>query len=254
MGPLRYSVRRHPYLRASPGRRVEARRWPTNARFVHVTGGVDRLMWRLGRHLDAFAPRTGARALAPIVEPALARAETSFACSALPGYRTAEDVTQFDPAQSDQYAMFVWFCSNEAWRAGDLELAADLFALNKALNGIVCMWDTALPAVFLWIHTIGTMLGKAEYGERFVAYHNVTVGTDRGARPAFGEGTILFAGAKVVGGARIGARSLISLNAVVIDETIPDDTIVAGSSPNLTLKTRRRWLYGDYFRDATAPA
>lgn len=222
---------------------------PTNAPNVHVTGGVDRLIWRLTRHLDAFAPRAGRGDVDPVVEPALTRAETSFACSALPGYRTPDDVTRFDPAQSDQYAMFVWFCSNEAWKAGDLELAADLFLLNKGLNGIVCMWDTPLPAVFLWIHTVGTMLGKAEYGERFVAYQNVTVGTDRGARPAFGEGTILFAGAKVVGGTRIGARSLVSLNAVVINETIPANSIVAGNSPNLTLKTRRRWLYGDYFRD-----
>jgi serine O-acetyltransferase len=221
---------------------------------VHVAGGIDRLLWRLGRQLDAFAPRDGRAALAPIVAPALVRAETCFAASALRGYRTADDVTQFDPAQSDQYAMFVWFCSNEAWRAGDLDLAADLFLLNKGLNSIVCMWDTALPSVFLWIHTVGTMLGKAEYGERFVAYQNVTVGTDRGARPAFGEGTILFAGAKVVGGATIGARSLVSLNTVVIAETIPPNSIVAGRSPDLTVKVRRRWLYSDYFRDEPAPA
>jgi serine O-acetyltransferase len=228
---------------------VERPAWPTNARNVHVPGGVDRLIWRLDRHLEAFAPRAGLRALSPVVEPALVRTETSFACSALPGYRTADGATLFDPLQSDQYAMFVWFCSNEAWRAGDLALATDLFLLNKGLNGIVCMWDTALPAVFLWIHTVGTMLGKAEYGERFVAYHNVTVGTDRGARPSLGAGTILFAGAKVVGGARIGARSLVSLNAVVINEAIPPNSIVAGNSPDLLVKTRRRWLYGDYFRD-----
>ena len=79
--------------------------------------------------------------------------------------------------------MFLWLCSNDAWRADDLEAAADLVALNKALNGVVCMWVTALPNVFLWIHCVGMMLGKAEYGERFVAYQNVTVGTDRrGAR------------------------------------------------------------------------
>ena len=228
---------------------MERLRRPTNARLVHVVGGIDGLQWRLGRHLEAFAPRARRGDLAPVVAAALERAETCFAASALPGYRTAADITQFDPAQSDQYAMFVWFCSNEAWRAGDLALAADLFLLNKALNGIVCMWDTALPTVFLWIHTVGTMLGKAAYGECFVAYQNVTVGTDRGERPEFGEGTILFAGAKVVGGARIGARSLVSLNAVVIAERIPNDSIVAGSSPNAIVKTRRRWLYADYFRE-----
>jgi serine acetyltransferase len=82
-----------------------------------------------------------------------------------------------------------------------------------------------------------------------VCYQNVTVGTDRGERPAFGTGTILFAGAKVVGGARIGERSLVSLNSVVINERIGADTIVAGRSPELLRKSRRRWLYTDYFAD-----
>jgi serine O-acetyltransferase len=220
---------------------------------VHVAGEVDQLEWRLERHLDAFSPRPLRASLAPVVAAALPRVEASFSCSALPGYRTAEGVTRFDPVQTDQYAMFVWFCSNEAWRAGDLDLAADLFALNKGLNAVVCMYDTALPRVFLWIHCVGMMLGKAQYGERFVAYQGVTVGTDRGQRPALGTGTILFAGAKVVGAARIGDRSAVSLNSVVIGETIPANSIVAGRSPGLVVKPRRRWLYADYFRDESAP-
>lgn len=221
---------------------------------MDVVGEVDRLVWRIGRHLETFAPRAVPADVTAVVSAALPRAEASFACSALPGYRDAHGRTRFDPAQTDQYAMFLWFCSNEAWRAGDLALAADLFATNKALNAIVCMWDTPLPRVFLWIHSVGTMLGKADYGERFVAYQNVTVGTDRGGRPAFGTGTILFAGAKVVGATTIGERSVVSLNTVVIGETIPRDSVVAGRSPKLVVKPRRRWLYTDYFLDDPAPA
>jgi serine O-acetyltransferase len=115
------------------------------------------------------------------------------------------------------------------------------------------MYDTALPAVFLWIHCVGMMLGKAVYGERFVAYQGVTVGTDRGARPEFGTRSILFAGAKVVGAARIGASSLVSLNSVVIGETIPPNSIVAGRTPGLIVKPRKRWLYAEYFRDDAQP-
>jgi serine O-acetyltransferase len=232
---------------------AEALNASTNGGAVLVVGGIDHLLWRLGRQLDAFSPRRAPRSLAPIVEAALPRVETSFSCSALPGYRSAEDVTQFDPAMTDQYAMFLWRCSNEAWRAGDLELAADLFGLNKGLNALVCMWDTPMPPVFLWIHCVGMVLGKAAYGDRFVAYQNVTVGTDRGARATLGTGTILFAGAKVVGGAAIGERSVVSPNSVIIAETIPPDSIVAGRSPELIVKRRKRWLYADYFRDEPAP-
>ena len=216
---------------------------------VLVVGGIDQLEWRLGRHLDAFSPRPRRVSPAAVIAAALPRVETSFSCSALPGYHTPEGVTRFDPQQTDQYAMFLWLCGNEAWRAGNLDLAADLFALNKGLNAVVCMWDTALPAVFLWIHCVGMVLGKAEYGDRFVAYQNVTVGTDRAARPTLGSGTILFAGAKVVGATAIGDRSVVSPNSVLIAASIPPDSVVAGRSPDLTVKARKRWLYSDYFRD-----
>ncbi len=214
-----------------------------------VVGGVEQLAWRLERQLDAVSPRPKRRSLQPILEAALPRVERSFSCSALPGYRTPDDRTRFDPAQTDQYAMFLWLCSNEAWRAGELDAAADFFALNKAFNAVVCMWDTVLPEVFLWIHCVGMMLGKADYGERFVAYQNVTVGTDRGARATFGAGTILFAGVVVTGAAVIGERSVVSPNSVIIAETIPPNSVVAGRTPLLTVKPRKRWLYRDYFRD-----
>ena len=220
---------------------------------MHVEGGIDQLEWRLERQLDAFAPRRSRASLEPVIRAALARAETSFSHSALPGYRTPGGMTRFDPAQTDQYAMFIWFCSNVAWLTGDSDLAADLLALNKGLNAVVCMYDTALPAVFLWIHCVGMMLGKAMYGERFVAYQGVTVGTDRGDRPEFGTGVILFAGAKVVGATQIGDRCLVSLNSVVVAETIPRNSIVAGRSPGLTVKPRKRWIYSDYFRDDPDP-
>jgi serine O-acetyltransferase len=225
-----------------------------NGRPVLVVGGIDQLVWRLARQLDAFSPRPGRRSLEGVVAAALPRAEKAFSCSALPGYRNAEDATQFDAAQTDQYAMFLWLCSNEAWRAGELDLAADLFGLNKALNALVCMWNTEMPPVFLWIHCVGMVLGKADYGDRFVAYQNVTVGTDRGGRATLGTGTILFAGAKVLGAATIGDRSVISPNSVVIAETIPPNSVVAGRSPELIVKRRKRWLYADYFRDEPAGA
>jgi serine O-acetyltransferase len=216
---------------------------------VHVAGGPAELVWRLSRHIDAFCPRRNAvRSLDAIVEPALERLEVSFGHSALPGY-WANGGPQFDPAHTDQYAQFIWICSNEAWKAGDVALAADLFGLNKALNAVVCMWDTALPPTFAWIHCVGAVLGKAEYGDRFVAYQNVTVGTDRGARPILGERTILFAGAVVAGAAVIGDRTVVSPNSVIIGETIPPDSVVAGRSPQLIVKPRKRWLYGDYFND-----
>lgn len=221
---------------------------------MHIVGDVDRLVWRMARQLDAIAPRTGRAACSAIVDAALPRAEAIFSRSALPGYRDALGQTTFDPVHADQYAMFLWLCSNEAFHHGDTALAADFYNLNRALNAIVCMWDTKMPKTFLWIHAVGTMLGKAEYGERFVAYHNVTVGTDRGERPRFGTGTILFAGAKVVGAAAIGERSVISLNSVVIAETIAPNSLVAGRSPDLLVKPRRRWLFSDYFLDDPAPS
>src|SRR5690606_38144366 len=79
---------------------------------------------------------------------ALERVEYCFRHVALKSYHH-DGVTSFSHLHSDQYTMFLWFLSNSAWAIfQDQDIAARLFHLNKSLNGVVCMYDTAMPDIF----------------------------------------------------------------------------------------------------------
>ncbi len=202
----------------------------------------------LGRQIDAFYPDGVAYDLGPPVHRALERIEHSFARNIVRGYTDATGAT-FSHLHGDQYAAFLYYVSHSAWAdSGDAALASKLFLLNKALNGIVCMYDTVLPDVFILVHTVGIVLGKARYGNYLVVHQNATVGADaRGDVPELGERTTLYGGSLVVGSSIIGPRSTISANAVLRNETIPPDSVVAGASPGLIVRPAARRMSDLYF-------
>ena len=203
----------------------------------------------LEAQLGALYPDGGALRLGKVERRALERIEHSFSCIVLPGY-SRDGRPTFRHLQGDQYAAFLYFASHAAWKdREDADLASKLFLLNKALNGIVVMYDTVLPDVFVLMHTVGTVLGKANYGNYFVAAQNVTVGMDRGEIPTFGERVVLSGGSVVIGNAQVGDRVTVASNAVVRGEKVPSAHVVAGTSPNLTVKASTRDVAALYFRE-----
>lgn len=203
----------------------------------------------LEAQLKALFPDGKALRLGKVVRRALERVEHSFSRIVLPGYSRDGRAT-FRHLQGDQYAAFLYFASHSAWKdREDADLASKLFLLNKALSGIVVMYDTVLPDVFVLMHTVGTVLGKANYGNYFVAAQNVTVGMDRGEIPTFGERVVLYGGSVVIGNSHIGDRVTVASNAVVRGENVPPGHVVAGTSPDLTVKAATRDVAALYFRE-----
>lgn len=195
----------------------------------------------LEKQMYAMFP-DGHHRLDDLVDAALERIGKCFASIALPGYE------RFDHLHGDQYATFLYFASNEAWKAGHLTAAKKLFLLNKALNGIVVMYDTILPEVFVLLHTVGTVLGKATYGNYFVAAQNVTVGMHRGATPHLGERTVLYGGSSVLGDSLLGGRVTVASNTTLIDYHVLPGRIAAGVSPNIIVKRATRDVSELYFK------
>jgi serine O-acetyltransferase len=118
-----------------------------NAQLTHFFPDKENIKKELEKHL----------------ETALERTLFSLKHVKLRGY------TEFTYLHSDLYAQFLYFLSNTIWENGEnKKLAAKLFYLNKALNGINVMYDTKLPDIFILIHCVGTVLGKAEYSNYFV--------------------------------------------------------------------------------------
>jgi serine O-acetyltransferase len=75
-----------------------------------------------------------------------------------------------------------------------------------------------------------------------------TVGNKGGKYPVFGDRVVLCAGSKVLGGV-IGSGVCIGAGSLLIEETIPDNSIVVGSSPNIRVLQRKSQLINRYFSE-----
>ncbi|HEY1727874.1 MAG TPA: hypothetical protein VGG22_05860 [Candidatus Baltobacteraceae bacterium] len=214
---------------------------------MHTSLATDQLATYLEAQLNGMFPDGRVVEVRDVVRRALVRVEQAFAHIVLPGYRR-DGQPVFSHLHGDQYASFLYFAAHAAWSERENEpLASKLFLLNKALNGIVIMYDTILPEVFVLMHTVGTMLGKANYGNYLVAAQNVTVGMDRGEIPTFGERVVLYGGSVVIGKASIGSNVTVAANTTVRGERVPSGSVVAGASPDLTVKDAKRDVSALYF-------
>ena len=201
----------------------------------------------LGRQLTAFFPDGEPLRLDAVTREAAERARFCFAHIRHPAFGDDETV-RFDHLHGDQYTTFLYYASHSAFGAGDLELAKKLFLLNKALNGFFCMYDTVLPPVMFLNHVLGTVVGRGTYGNYLLLTQNVTFGKDRDAAPVVGEGVIVYGGALVAGATTIGDRCVIAANAAVLNADVPRESVVAGTSPDLTIRPRKRKLAEEFFR------
>lgn len=135
--------------------------------------------------------------------------------------------TYFNHLHSDQYTMFLWFLSNTIWhRKNDINICNKLFYMNKSLNGFSCMYDTELPEIFLLLHTVGTVLGKAKYSNYFIAAQGCTVGAHHGIYPKIGQNVSLLPYSSIVGDCSIGNQVSIGINAAVYNTNVEDHTVV----------------------------
>lgn len=187
------------------------------------------------------------RDLEAVLATALARFEHCLAAIALPGY-SKDGEPNFNHLHGDQWTIFLYFCANSAWKHHEnIALASQFYLLNRALNAIVIMYDTQLPDIFLLNHAVGSILGKATYGNYFVAYHNTTIGSDDGNAPVVGDRNVLYAGAAILGASRTGSGVTVAANATVLNRTISDDTIAIGSAGSFETFPRKRDFAGHYF-------
>lgn len=156
---------------------------------------------------------------------------------------------RFSYLQSDLYAQYLYFLSNSIWKNSQNKTAAEkIFYLNKALHGFNCMYNTCLPKIFLLIHCVGTVLGKADYGDYFVACHNVTVGSDKGLSPVIAKGVYMGPGSSIVGNCRVGKFSHMAINSVLLDQDTTGECVVIGSSSHQLIKPlKRNLILENYF-------
>ena len=145
--------------------------------------------------------------------------------------------THFNHLISDQYCMYLYMLSNHVYTdSGDENLATKLYYLNKVLHGVDIFYTSQLPNIFLLVHPLGTIIGRAQFSDYFIAYQGVTVGClNEGIFPTFEGKTILYANSKVLGKCTIGDNVCLAADSTVINKDIPANRIVIGQSPSLKL-------------------
>jgi serine O-acetyltransferase len=148
---------------------------------------------------------------------------------------------RFDHMNSDHMATFLYLLANTSWKqTSQTRIATKLFYLNKLMNSIDLYFSVALPEVFFLVHPVGSVVGNATYGNYMAIYQGCTIGAVDGAYPTFGEGTILYAGATVLGDTRTGNDVIFGARAFVIGSEIPSNSVVTGSFPNHKISPTKR--------------
>ncbi|HEY0625306.1 MAG TPA: hypothetical protein VGD10_01090 [Allosphingosinicella sp.] len=149
----------------------------------------------------------------------------------------------FSHLHGDQYAMWLYFLSNELFRQGaPAAICSKLFLLNKALHGCDIFYEVALPDIFLLVHPLGTVLGRGNYSDYFVSYQRCGVGSNRDIYPTFGEHVTLRPGSAVLGNSRIGNHCQIAAESLVIDRDLPDYSLYIGN-PKTAVVKRQESIY-----------
>ena len=222
---------------------------PANAPFslslsVEVLGGY------VARQLNAFFPDADeAQTVRDVLPAALDRLEHCLRNVRIKSYWD-DHGPHFNHLHTDQYAVFLYYLASSAHRQGRPSLATKAYALNKLLHGLDVFYEIELPAIFAVVHPVGTVLGRATYGDYFVAYQNVGVGTDPFTLqgPSFGEGVVMYGGSRVLGPAKIGSNCLIAASACIIGDSVPDNHIAFGMHPNVGTKPTRHRVKQDIFK------
>ncbi len=152
-------------------------------------------------------------------------------------YFSKEGQTYFNHLHSDQYSMFLYLLANSIWRMeGEIALAERIYYLNKNLHAIDTFYRIQLPDIFLFVHSVGTVLGHAHYSNYFVVYQGCTVGGKSGIYPEIEQGVVMYNRSMLIGKCRIGNNCSIAPGAILIDMEVSEDRVVFGRHPNVESK------------------
>ena len=187
--------------------------------------------------------------LPTFVDLALDRIEHCFSRVRLKGFY-ADGQARFSHRHSDQYAIFLYYLANSAFRTTPGHPIADkAYALNKALHALDAFYEVELPDVFAVQHPVGTVLGRATYSDYFICYHNCTVGANLdNDYPSFGRGVVMYGGSRVIGKTAVGDNTLVSTGAIVIDGGVFEpNSVLHGVHPRAGRSNTGRDVVRDIF-------
>lgn len=154
-------------------------------------------------------------------------------------YYSRDGETYFNPFHSGQYCIYLYFLSNEVWKAGNSLLADKIYYLNKIMNGLDMFYQVELPEFFKLDHPVGSVIGRGHYSNGFSFGQNCTVGNNKGIYPTLGINFRMCANSTILGNCHVGDNVTLGAGALVKDQDIPSNSLVFGQSPNIVIKQKK---------------
>jgi serine O-acetyltransferase len=195
----------------------------------------------ISRQINNFFPDNNAITQAEVLKAIEISEERIFYCfqNIRKKYFHENDLTTFNHLITDQYCMYLYMLANFYYKETKEEsLPTKLYCLNKALHSVDIFYTSNLPNIFLLVHPLGTIIGRANFSDYFIAYQGVTVGClNEGTFPTFEGKTIMYANSSVLGGCTIGDNVCLAAGTSVINKNIEANKIVLGRSPQLIIRS-----------------
>lgn len=164
------------------------------------------------------------------------------AMKALAGFPNKYLNNSLNPLNGVMYTNYLYWLSHYAYLDGREELAAKVYGLNKMLHSVDLFYAIELPEIWSCEHPLGAVMGRAVYGNRFFFYQGCTVGGNRHngklTYPVIGDNVMMYSNSKILGESKIGDDVTVAANTYIINEVIPDNSIVFGQSPKLVIKEK----------------
>ena len=90
--------------------------------------------------------------------------------------------------------------------------------------------------MFLFVHPIGTVLGRANYQDYLLVYQRCGVGSNHDIYPTLGEYVSFHPGATILGDSNIGKGCKISADSIILDKNLEENSIYIGNTIKHTIK------------------
>jgi serine O-acetyltransferase len=199
----------------------------------------------VSRQIKAFFPdrKTDKGELIRYWEDALDRTEYCFNKVKSKYFWDGYDVT-FNHLNADQYAMFLYILSNTLYRNNsDRNLCTKIFQLNRYLHSIDVFFEVKLPDIFLFVHTIGTVLGRAVYSDYLIVYQHCNVGGSTNADnqlvyPTIKKYVTMHPGTSILGDCTVGENCTLAAGSLLLNQKLERDNLYIGNPRNYIVKKR----------------
>lgn len=197
------------------------------------------------KQLNSFFPddtSINAMSMLQYVEKSLERLFYSF--SHIKGkYYSKDNNVFFNHLNGDHYCTFLYFLSNEAYKNNDFDVYQKVSLLNKHLFSVDIFGHIELPKIFLLVHPIGTIIGRAKFSDYLVIYQGVTIGgihkENEIKYPVFEQGVVCYSGSSILGETVIGSNSVVAANTKIISGKYSKNSLVLGQYPNVVVKENK---------------